>query len=139
MNIISLDFGESTGMVRYSHPSNYLTDSRTVTPNMAYEVVRMAAEMEVVETILVERFPRNTSELDPDTITAYENTLRLWRVNPGLGVVLISPGEWKPVAKARKWKNKELKSKHERDAYNMMRYWFFSNKIMDIGDKHAPS
>ena len=38
-------------------------------------------------------------------------------------VAVISPNEWKPVAKARGWKEETSLVSHEQDAINQLRYW----------------
>lgn len=49
-------------------------------------------------------------------------------------IIRINPGNWKPVAKARQWTCRGAKTQHEKDAYFLAMYFFWSEFGKDIGD-----
>ena len=55
---------------------------------------------------------------------------------PASKIYLMAPPEWKPFAKAQKWKV-DGNTPHEKDAYNIMRFFVFNELNIDIGDHNA--
>lgn len=49
-------------------------------------------------------------------------------------IEFILPMEWKPIAKAKEWQQKAGQDQHQKDAYNMLRFYIFKNFNQDIGE-----
>lgn len=45
---------------------------------------------------------------------------------------VLSPGDWKPVAKARKWKHPKAKDQHQADAFNLFRYYIWRSQKYEV-------
>ncbi len=45
---------------------------------------------------------------------------------------VLAPGDWKPVAKARKWKHPAARNNHEADAFNLFRYYLWRTRRIEI-------
>lgn len=52
--------------------------------------------------------------------------------NGEVSVAILSPGDWKPIAKARMWRHPEAKDKHQIDAYNLFRYYVWRNFRVEV-------
>jgi len=72
------------------------------------------------DKVIIEKFPLRTSPIYSylDQIFGTKKFIR------------ILPGHWKPIAKARKWKYKNI-SQHESDALNLLRYHFLITRNID--------
>lgn len=49
------------------------------------------------------------------------------------GAYIIDPPQWKPIAKAQKWSHPEADTDHEKDAYNILRFWHLMTYRRDMG------
>ena len=72
------------------------------------------------DDIILERFP-NMSSVDSSVDLVY-NTLCLYE-----NIVIISPGEWKPVMKTRSLECSKPTNRHEKDALDILRFYLFTN------------
>jgi len=84
------------------------------------------------EFILVESRPRFHGWNDAlvGSYAALQETTEL----AGVPIIYITPGLWKPIVKALDWEVPLAKTQHEKDAYNIMRYFFFSHFKLDVGE-----
>jgi hypothetical protein len=125
VEIISIDpSAEATGIIRWKDTEHAITTlALTATIGGAEAWLGLVLHSGFVGNILVER-PAQGPGADPHTYEAFLRILRLCdeRDQP---TVVISPGEWKPVAKARKWRGLDVWGPHANDAYLMLRYWRF--------------
>ncbi len=130
MKIVAVDPGETTGIVVANWDevnSPQLLSSSTVGEAYAGSTtLGFGADLVLVEVPPVVHAKPNIAFIN---VRDYLRTL-----SSTTKVMYFSPGNWKPIAKARNWKNLSLKTVHERDAYNILRYWFWSERKTDIGD-----
>lgn len=128
MKIASVDPGEVSGLAMYDRPNKSLT----LFSGEPFEIIDRLMAFEP-DTLLVEQMPTDISLLTMEVLRLYNELIDPYSCD-GYPKITIYPGAWKPVAKAREWKCEKAKTPHERDAYNIMRYWFWNRKSGDIGD-----
>jgi hypothetical protein len=68
---------------------------------------------------------------EPEQMARFFGWLRLLQ-GKGFTPCIISPGEWKPVATARNWKVIGANSHHEWDAYNIIRFYLWRTRKIEI-------
>lgn len=126
MTIVSIDPGVTTGVaVRGSERggtfliSYHMSDLEGILP-----LIWLA------HTVLIETIPGNL--IPPISSNAYPRMLELLL---DVECIRISPGHWKPIAKKLEWKVPAAKDQHQKDAYNMLRYWIRSTLEKDILDE----
>jgi len=123
MIIISVDPGNQTGFVIFDTENASLC--RFTLPLVeAYEFIGNI----IYDVMLIETMPLKDFGSD-ETLRSYyfyyiekPNTRK------------ISPGNWKPLAKAQEWDNKG-NTPHEKDAYNMLRFWYLVTYRIDLGER----
>ena len=116
LRIVSIDLGETTGVAMYELRFRSLVCSSLTNP----EQVILLLSAYQPDIILLERFP-NMSSVDSSVDLVY-NTLSLHQE-----VILISPGEWKPIMKVRKLECSKTTNRHEKDALDILRFYLFTN------------
>jgi len=130
--IISIDPGHRTGIcVLYTYDNEKHIDLFTVN-GADIKVLRYCTNLNRI-TIIVERMPKVMSMKMSTIMQDLDTQLREMFKQSLDTVERIAPSEWKPMCRARKWKC-EAKI-HERDAYNMVRYYMFTSSLnIDLGD-----
>lgn len=123
MIIISMDPGLSTGIAMLNTETGELY--RTTLP--LEDAYRYVAEECPCDYLLVETMPVNGG-WNLVLIEYYNKFIKMPYARR------ISPGNWKPLAKANDWDNTG-KTPHEKDAYNMLRFWYLVNFRVDIGSR----
>lgn len=133
-NILVVDPGQTTGLMvaEYDKSLNQvkLLHSGTVNWDSTIIVVRELALKHLgytpSEKMVIERAPsmaNNIIQLGRVLDTIDLGTELATKQRPKLTVQIISPGEWKPIAKARKWSTLiPLPTTHERDCLGMLFY-----------------
>jgi hypothetical protein len=121
MRILSIDPSEqNTGIVLWE-------DGEVLAANTKHEAREVGAflmGLAAVDIILLER-PANGPGANPRTWAVYEYIYALVReLFLHIRLVLVSPGEWKPVTKTWDWRS-DLADVHQRDAHTMLRYWLW--------------
>ncbi|KKN66961.1 hypothetical protein LCGC14_0466410 [marine sediment metagenome] len=124
MIIMSIDPGVHAGCVAYNFTERRLIHSATLIMRNVIGMLRWQDPQHIV----IESPPKIV-----EFSTIYmEHYYKILREYPKVNKIL--PGLWKPIAKAQKWKFKYGRTKHEKDAYNMMRYWILTKLKTNIGD-----
>ena len=126
MRIMSIDMGENTGIVCFSYEIDLVSPillyfSGTVESYKCFDLIATYRP----EIILLEKFPEKNS-LSDDIYRDYLN------VNYLDQTFLVAPVLWKPIARKKKWKLLFKGTKHEQDAFNMARYYIFSQHRKDV-------
>ena len=132
MRLSSFDTGESTGIAVVDLSCDELTckvvRTLTATPDqLKKEVGGIISKSDIV---LVERIPMSSRPM----LHAIQDIVFKSTDRKELIVEVIFPGIWKPISKARKWNCGSKYSQHEKDAYNLLRYYVFTQLAIDIGD-----
>ena len=70
---------------------------------------------------IIEKIPRNSSFELVRINNLVIDRCRQLKIYPEL----ITPSQWKPVSIARKWKCTRASTQHEKDALNLLRYFYF--------------
>ena len=126
MKIIVIDPGEANGLVAWEVGESPMFLMESNSSDMYDFLIENKADIVVVE---------DSAQLgDAEQLIRVGLLLQWLRRNSECEVVRITPGEWKPIAKARNWKVNSI-SKHTKDAYNILRYYLLSQEKIDIGDK----
>jgi hypothetical protein len=115
MKIMSVDPGITTGIFFFDTVTEEKW-GREVPASIMDEVVEHAKP----EFLIVERKPYN-EKWDIVLRKQYENITVMLPAKLDITLKLITPGLWKPVVKAMKWKVTGV-SQHVKDAYNILRY-----------------
>ena len=113
--IVAVDLGETTGVAIYDLHARTLKCSSTDEPSHLFPTLEIIKP----SVLILERFPESRN-LSFDIALVYGSLLEQYTS------VLVSPGEWKPVMKTRKFDHSMAKNQHERDAIDMIRYYIFS-------------
>jgi hypothetical protein len=132
--VIALDPGESTGLIVCSLDEMRLILSMTAPIEDAIETVFrdfLIRDDYISTNIVIERKPKFNNWSNKFTFQ-YERLVTVCRANCR-ELNLIFPGMWKPVSKALEWDHPDLKSRHEKDAYCIFRYWYMTENRSDIG------
>src|SRR3990167_4622015 len=116
LRIVSIDLGETTGVAVYDLHFRSLVCSSLMDPN---QVILLLSAYKP-DIILLERFP-SMSSVDSSVDLVY-NTLSLHQE-----VILISPGDWKPVMKTKSLECSKSTNRHEKDALDILRFYLFTN------------
>ena len=122
MRIASIDPGEKTGVIFFDSRGKVVLDSFTERMETSYKEVLQFQP----ETVIIESQPEH-SDLNSADLFYYNLFLKTF------ACVSINPGNWKPVANLRHWGSK-FPDRHQKDAYNILRYWYFWIHREDIGD-----
>lgn len=125
MIIISLDPGEYTGIALKKSGENSVL-LRTLHAQNFEHIIPLVWLSDI---ILVETARGN--DINPILSSSFPHFLVLLEMKKHYR---IFPGHWKPVAKRLDWKVKAGQTQHEKDAYNILRYWYWSFEKVDIGD-----
>ena len=118
-SILSIDLGETTGSAWYVPRTNKLSCGSTKDPAEIITFVNFIAP----QLVILESFPA-TRSLAQGLESVYESLLEI--------SIPVSPGTWKPFMKSRKKKFAEAKNQHEKDALNILRYYFITKYGRDI-------
>jgi hypothetical protein len=116
LRIVSIDLGETTGVAMYDLRFRSLTCASLSNP----EQVILLLSAYKSNVTLMERLP-NMSSVNSSVDVVY-NTISLYD-----GIILISPGEWKPIMKVRKLECSKATNQHEKDALSILRFYLFTN------------
>jgi hypothetical protein len=128
MYFLSIDLGETTGLVLYDLSAKRLVRTTTLKAeedNWALFIdylQRMHSKQNMI--FVLEEMPHATDHVFNiyyALIISFDNT------------DLVKPAHWKPFARANKW-NPGFESQHVRDAYNMLRYYLIFVEQADIGE-----
>lgn len=129
MLVMSIDPGESTGVVVVDTRKKMVLYSATIPIQEAYGIALKSTR---IEQILIEDIDVIHDFASNATISRYyQMFLEMYDQKP---IVKIKPGAWKPIAKAQKWKFVHAASGHEQDAFNMFRYWLLTVGRTKISD-----
>lgn len=128
MILTSIDLGYSTGLVVID------TNRRLILQMATFAIDELQSEnmhniWSITEAVILERMPK---VMDQKLTAFYARILE--EARNACSLYLISPGEWKPLAIAQRWKFRIASTQHERDAYNMFRYWYRKEYKKDIGE-----
>jgi len=139
MVIVGLDPGISTGFCRLDQIEKSLgifvaTEFQTLSYSNLREF--LVSGLMTADVVVIERLPTYslTSEL-MHILDVVHDSIRQHKLSVEtlhgevkvFDVKQISPGEWKPVAKARKWESSKARNQHERDAYCIAQYYVWTN------------
>lgn len=124
MIILSIDPGVNAGCVAYNFEERRVIHSNTLLMQNVIGMLRWQDPRHVI----IEKPP----QLIESSTLYLEYYYKILREYPKAHEV--SPGAWKPISKAQKWKFALGRTRHEKDAYNMMRYWILNDTGIDIGD-----
>ena len=122
MIIVSVDPGISTGIAKHCIESNS-SWILTLPLAQAYEFVKNDA----YNILVVETMPTHETNPDQYLKSFYYEFLSLPNAKK------VSPGNWKPLAKAQEWKCAG-NTPHEIDAWNILRFWCLVTYRQDIGE-----
>ena len=132
--VVSIDPGLSTGFVVTTFYTSYYEINLSVVSsaeklNHFLDLIFNRIYEDIV-FVLVERLP----EIKENKLQSIEFEILDFLRKRNKSFIRISPSEWKPIAKARKWKCNLAKSLHESDSFNMIRYYILKYYEKDIGD-----
>lgn len=132
MRIMTIDPGDTTGIVIAS--LSYASrdedpETALVTIKQAWEVAgeSVVPELDKLHSfpnvVVVERSPILSTNAKQNAL--FHQLLQFLSFFENTRIIVVSPGEWKPIAKAQRWsKTPPLhKSQHVQDAINILRYW----------------
>lgn len=126
MTIISIDPGESTGIVTWNPFSKVMT-LVTVRLNEVIELIDHFEE----KFVIVEGFP-SKPDLSVGNLSHVHHLMTYLTVECEGNSKMIFPSAWKPVASAMQWKCPFCSTPHTRDAYLMLRYFLYIDKGKDV-------
>ena len=127
MIVYSFDVGEQTGVSKYD----------TVENSVVLQTITLEELSGLIQDkdfnpglVIIERMPNLSSVKYMIAISEIIKFCKKYDVK----YELISPGQWKPLAKARRWKCLAASTDHESDSYLMLRYYSFTKHHLDLGD-----
>lgn len=127
---VALDPGHKTGLIEVAQIVD-VWDLREMMTLDNPERVLAALHKIKPSAIVMEAIP----VLGPDPQVAYlfHGVRSLWRRKAGIWIVY--PGQWKPVVKRLGWQpHPQASDEHQRDVYNMFRWFIWSRLSTDIGE-----
>jgi hypothetical protein len=120
--LLVIDPGETTGVAVFELTA---TEHELVQLYSAtWEMFRQLVGYYEPEFVVIEGMPEHGSVLQRTKLH------RLYELFPN--ATWISPGAWKPIAKAQAWKVPMAETPHERDAYNLARFWAMKTGRQDF-------
>ena len=123
MIVMGIDPGVSTGIAIFdTHTKELKLLTLTAWKNILQTLLD-----EVPDQIVLENLPSMVSE--GEAFFRYAEKIHAM----SYPVLTVSPNTWKPISKARSWKTVEAKNQHERDACDLIRYFFFIHKSDFLG------
>ena len=143
--IMAIDPGEQTGWVlcRLNLPPHDLEFEVEQLGTQPFE--EMLKDMRVwgtigatVDVFVLETYPSRLSESEQMKRVLRLSQLISDQFMPYSKLFLMSPADWKPIAKAQKW-HVDGKTPHEKDAFNILRYYALTEFKVDLGDYYARS
>lgn len=124
---MAFDPGKSTGYARVDFNRFYnRIDSVTLSTIQIDDLKEFVGG--ISDLVLIEEPPAMAIKTDIVWI-AYDLVRNGFRNS---NVETIFPSQWKPVARARKWSSSG--TRHEKDAYNIIRWYIFKTFKEDIGE-----
>lgn len=130
MKLLSIDPGKTTG-IAYADLDKKSVFLIAVRDIKNLYVILSHIKLNDIDLTIVESSPSLHPDREQDTFHA--NLLNWLQVN-GFRCIQVSPGTWKPVAKARGWDHPSALTQHESDAYNMIRHHVWTVFKKDIGE-----
>jgi len=118
---LAVDLGETTGLALYDLTRNLLRCTMLKHPDVIISIINLINP----DILILERFPE-TSSLDTSVQNAYTDICLT--KNP----LLISPGEWKPLMRVIHLPFPKYFTQHERDAANLIGFYFLGRRGEDI-------
>ena len=119
VDVLVIDPGEDTGILGFNFSSKKVVYCMTIPIRDASGIVFAVSP----KHLIVERKPKFDDWPD-DLATEYKSIINTTHSIKGCILHLITPGIWKPIAKARKWKDNFCYTQHEQDVCNIFRYWY---------------
>jgi hypothetical protein len=115
--IACIDPGENTGIVVFDLAKHQVILSSAVSIDECDKLLDCFS----IDSLILEKKPAHDTW--SDQLRSGYFLLQKWARIKGIPIHLITPGIWKPIAKANSWKSKSCKTQHEKDCMNMLRYW----------------
>ena len=126
MKILSIDPGKTTGVCRADLDLKVIC----LCSLGMKEALILLRSFRSIDLVIVEASPQKT---DNAVQREFHHRIMDWAKGSGFPYLNITPGAWKPVAKARKWAHPEALDQHQEDAYNILRYHIWEVFRKDIG------
>jgi len=131
MIYLSVDPGETTGIcvAKYSvgWPHSWIEALISCPWEGAKERITTYVSLFPDTFLIVERSPK--WKVDPTQSERVNWTIgvgkELYEIMSTPSICILSPGDWKPIAKARHWKHPAAKDQHQIDAFNLFRYYIW--------------
>ena len=134
MKILSIDPGETSGMCMATLDADVFTVDNL--ESLPYEnlldLIRLG-EITDVEFMLVETYPVMSRTTDQIT-KVLKICILVEELFPMVKLRIIYPSHWKYMAKTSKWKVPTGQDQHQKDAYNIMRFFIKDLYNLDTGD-----
>lgn len=127
MRVIAIDPGASTGIAIVNLFPLKLKELCTI----PFDQIEFQLSLFEPDTIVVEKEPAFGAREQSALVSSIINKCKKLTEAQ---IVAILPGEWKIIAKAKEWQQKEGKDQHQKDAYNMLRFYVLKNLNQDIGE-----
>jgi hypothetical protein len=135
--LMGIDPGKRTGMVVLAHTNDrFMLIARTTVTDFSMAlrwIERYYRKHWGTPCVIVVELPpqrKPGSEKTYPLFTRFMTVFKSWaETNPECEVIAIGPGEWKPFAKANKWKRPKGYTIHEVDALNMLRYFVVASEV----------
>lgn len=121
MKILSIDPGQSTGICIYDSTDEHI-ELDTLTPLETEELLSdntLRPDVIIIETSPIHGAVRQYVLVQRLCILAGSRCEKL---------VTVTPGLWKPLAKARNWANHCALDNHQRDAYFMLKWYMLTQQ-----------
>lgn len=131
MWIVGIDPGVNTGIVIAEKLSNnnYKVVYKTVYGANTPDILGLRDRVQklVADTVFVVEAP---PQFSTNSGTQYRYNVLIDQLHdlihaPSNRLRVVSPGEWKPIAKAQRWARPVGWTRHEVDAYNLIRYYLY--------------
>ena len=127
MRICGIDQGISTGIVVVDAKKGLMYNGTIRIEQLKFSL-DLISKIGDIDEYVVERLPRTLGH----PMGEIDGLVEL--ITQPVDLVRISPGEWKPVAKAKGWlQDTNFETQHEVDAYCMVRFHILKNTKFDAG------
>lgn len=126
MLYLAIDPGETNGVAVYNAKFRLVELMSYTKPNLLTAIEKIEVKPDIA---LVESAPTFGDNYQISWVMAVMEAL----AEKGIATYTIKPSAWKPIAKANGWQVSAGKTQHEKDAFNLIRYYILITDKMDIG------
>lgn len=129
MIVMSVDPGKSTGVCFVETTHEFEEVKVVYMATVKFPQVLFMISMDPPDLLIFETCPQYGSNDQALRVEELRQIALLHKVES----LEVTPGNWKPFARANSWTNSVANSDHERDAYDILRWTILSKFGKDIG------